>query len=141
MSGGKRGSRGFFYNPTVVEIRNEKAMLLGEECFGPVLPLIRVESIDDAIVATNQSLFGLGASIWTSAPKEAQKIARQLSCGMIWINDVNVAFPETPWGGVKSSGIGFELSDYAFDEYTTKQHINIETSSDATRVWWYPYGE
>lgn len=85
-------------------------------------------------------LFGLGTSIWTTDLDKATAMAREIRTGMVWINDVNVAFPEAPWGGIKNSGVGFELSRHAFREYSWPQHISIETDVETiSKPWWYPY--
>lgn len=139
LAGGKRGSSGYYFEPTIMEVTNEASVTLGEECFGPLLPLIKVESMRIAVEAANSSSYGLGASVWGRDLKRAEEIGRQLEVGMVWINDVNVAFPEAPWGGRKNSGIGFELSSEALLEYCVRKHISIETGDDKDRIWWYPY--
>lgn len=139
--GGKRGSRGYFYMPTLIEVKNESAAIFDQECFGPILPLIKVNSTDEAIRAANHGEFGLGASVWSKDLQEARIVADQLQCGMVWINDVNVAFPQAPWAGIKNSGVGFELSSQALHNYTYGQHLSVETNLVETRKpWWYPYG-
>jgi acyl-CoA reductase-like NAD-dependent aldehyde dehydrogenase len=140
LFGGEVGKTGTYLEPTVIEISNRKADLLNSECFGPVLPLIKYETLDDAINEANNSEYGLGASVWGTDLTKARQVAERLKAGMVWINDVNVAFPEAPWGGVKDSGIGFELSEEALKEYSTIKHINTETSRETRRFWWYPYG-
>lgn len=131
--------RGFYYAPTVLTDVPKDADLLHRECFGPVLPLISVSDEAEAIKMANDSPYGLGASIWTKDTVRGRSIASQLAAGMIWINDVNVAFPEAPWGGQKQSGIGVELSKWGLFEYTNKKHISVELSEDVRRAWWYPY--
>jgi acyl-CoA reductase-like NAD-dependent aldehyde dehydrogenase len=88
----------------------------------------------------NDTAFGLGASVWTGDTARGVSIGRQLDVGMVWINDVNVAFAEAPWGGVKNSGQAFELSADCLREYVFRKHVSVEKSKDARRAWWYPYG-
>jgi acyl-CoA reductase-like NAD-dependent aldehyde dehydrogenase len=139
LVGGEREEVGYFVRPAVIEVQNETTDILKSECFGPLLPLIEVGSVDDAVEAANSSDYGLGASVWTRDLVYGQGIAKRLQVGMVWINDINIAFPEAPWGGTKNSGIGFELSPGVFDEYTLPKHISTEMGGDPTRAWWYPY--
>ena len=128
-----------YYPPTLMEVIEPTDYLHNQECFGPVIPITPVESIQEAIDLTKDSSFGLGASIWTADPNIALNLAKKLGVGMVWMNDVNIAFPEAPWGGVKKSGRGFELSGDVFREYTRPSHICLETSNETRRFWWYPY--
>ena len=98
-----------------------------------------VSSLDNAIEMANDSIYGLGASVWCSDIAKAEYISSKLDSGMVWVNDVNVAFPEAPWSGVKNSGGGIDLSEFGLYEYVNLKHINKENSSDKTRAWWYPY--
>ena len=141
LTGGKRATAlaGSYYEPTVLVNLTPEMMIMQEECFGPVLPIIHVGSIDEAVDQANASIYGLGASVWTSSRGLAERIAERLDVGMVWVNDVNVAFAEAPWGGAKQSGLGYELSPDAILEFTRKKHLNVETSGDVRRFWWYPY--
>lgn len=131
--------KGYYLLPTIITNLSSDMDLVENECFAPVMPIHSVRSLEEAVSITNSSKFGLGASIWTEDKRKADKIAKQLNVGMVWHNDVNIAFPSAPWGGRKYSGIGSELSSGAFDEYGCKKHICFENSSDITRDWWYPY--
>jgi len=141
LSGGKqiKGKSGLYYPPTVLIGVTSDMRIMREECFGPLLPIMFVNDTDEAINFANDSIYGLGASIWTVDKNKGIDIARKIQSGMVWINDVNVAFPEAPWGGIKSSGIGIALSDQAIYEYTEYKHISIEQSDEQKRIWWYPY--
>jgi acyl-CoA reductase-like NAD-dependent aldehyde dehydrogenase len=139
LCGGEAVGGGYQISPVVVELDNDKARLLREECFGPLLPLVRFKDVRAAIQRANASESGLGASIWTSSTQNALAISRELEVGMVWINDVNVAFAEAPWGGCKNSGYGLELSPGVLLEYGMVKHISVETSTDPRRFWWYPY--
>jgi len=143
LVGGKRidHSNGYYYSPTVLTNVSSSMRLMTEECFGPVLPIVTVADTQEAVELANKSAYGLGASVWTSDLEKGQEIAKTIQSGMVWINDVNVAFPETPWGGVKCSGIGTELSEWGLYEYVQRKHINVETSPNNRRDWWYPYQE
>jgi betaine-aldehyde dehydrogenase len=110
-----------------------------EECFGPLLPVTFVNNTEEAVTLANESQYGLGASIWTSNNNKGIDLAKKLQVGMVWINDVNIAFPEAPWGGKKNSGIGIALSDDAIYEYVNKKHISSDESKEEKRIGWYPY--
>ncbi len=141
LTGGapEKSMPGFFFPPTILSDVPPDARLLSEECFGPVMPLLTVKDIREAVASANDSSFGLGASVWTSDVTQGRRIANSLLCGMVWINDVNVAFPQAPWGGVKASGIGSELGEWGFYEYVTKKHVSHDESAEVRRAWWYPY--
>jgi acyl-CoA reductase-like NAD-dependent aldehyde dehydrogenase len=141
LTGGRRvdGINGYFFLPTVMTNLDMTMNLMNEECFGPVLPIISVKDTTDAIERANHSIYGLGGSVWTSNLEKGVKIAKSIQAGMVWVNDVNVAFPETPWGGIKNSGLGVELSEFGIYEFVQPKHINIEISSNTRRDWWYPY--
>lgn len=142
LTGGKRPDskpKGFYYLPTVLTGVDDSMRMLSEETFGPVLPITLVDDTAQAVSLANGSCYGLGASVWTSNVSRGEEIAQLLDVGMVWINDVNVAFPQCPWGGKKDSGLGVELSKWGIYEYTNKKHINIEVSQSVRRDWWYPY--
>lgn len=141
LVGGKRiqQSGGYYYSPTILANVSPSMRLMSEECFGPVLPIVTVADTKEAVALANESEYGLGASIWTADLEKGRAIANSIQSGMVWINDVNVAFPETPWGGIKCSGVGTELSEWGLYEYVQRKHISIENSSNTRRDWWYPY--
>jgi len=141
LTGGIRSKdhKGYYLLPTIITNLSNDMDLVENECFAPFMPIQSVKSVEEAVDIANSSKYGLGASIWTEDKRKAAEIAKQLNVGMVWHNDINIAFPSAPWGGIKYSGIGFELSPGAFDEYGYKKHICIENSSDKTRDWWYPY--
>ncbi|MCH9053689.1 MAG: aldehyde dehydrogenase family protein [Proteobacteria bacterium] len=141
LVGGKRvtGRPGYYYEPTVLTGLNSSMRIMNEECFGPILPITVVEDEKEAVKLANESNYGLGASIWTGEISRAVELAKELHVGMVWVNDVNVAFVEAPWGGVKGSGQGFELSPDCLLEYVVRKHLSVEKSSEVRRIWWYPY--
>lgn len=141
LTGGKRIDKqsGLYFQPTVLTNITKDMKIMKEECFGPLLPIVFVDNIEEAIAMANDSNYGLGASIWTSNIEKGLELSNEIQSGMVWINDVNVAFPEAPWGGIKNSGIGIALSDQAIYEYIEYKHISIEQSEEQRRIWWYPY--
>lgn len=114
---GSAYSKGYFFEPTLIVDVPEDSRLLKEEVFGPVLPLVRVKNLDEAIKAANNSCYGLGASIWTKNIDRARIGCEQLNAGIIWLNQHLKVAPEAPFGGIKESGIGKENGPDALSEY------------------------
>jgi succinate-semialdehyde dehydrogenase/glutarate-semialdehyde dehydrogenase len=113
-----------------------------EEIFGPVLPIIVVESEDEAVALANDSAFGLGASVWTSDRPKGQRIARELEAGMVWINDHMFSHGacQCPWGGVKDSGLGRTHSKFGLYECVNVK-LRVWEPSTVRNPWWHPYDE
>jgi succinate-semialdehyde dehydrogenase/glutarate-semialdehyde dehydrogenase len=122
LVGGKRPtdgnlSKGFFFEPAVVTDVPENSKLVNEEVFGPVLPVFKVKTLEEAIAKANSSQWGLGASIWTNNMKYANQAAREIQSGMLWVNQIHYGYDEMPFGGVKASGIGHEHGPEALEYY------------------------
>ncbi len=120
-------NRGYFFEPTLIADVPRESRLLKEEVFGPVLPVVRVKDLDEAIEEANNSSYGLGASIWTKNLDRAISGCEQLDAGIIWINQHLKIAPEVPFGGVKESGIGRENGPYALSEYLDLKTIMLKT--------------
>ncbi len=122
---GGQYSNGYFYSPTLaVDVAGDSA-LLREETFGPVLPIIVVKDLDEAIERANDSKFGLGSSIWTRDMGKARQACEMLQSGITWVNQHTKLPPELPFGGVKDSGIGRENGLEAIDAYYELKSIMI----------------
>ncbi len=122
LIGGKRPddaalANGFFFEPTVVVDVPEDSKLVTEEVFGPVLPVWKVKSLEEAIEKANQSRWGLGSSIWTKNLVWANRAIQEIEAGMTWVNQIHYGYDELPFGGVKASGIGHEHGPEAVDYY------------------------
>jgi acyl-CoA reductase-like NAD-dependent aldehyde dehydrogenase len=128
-----------YFPPAIVRDLAKNARLLTEECFGPILPVESFEDVNTVIGEINNSKYGLGASVWGSSNTATKSVAEQLSVGMVWINDVNVAFPQSTWGGRRNSGGFAELGRNAILNFTFPKHVNNETASEDRRAWWFPY--
>lgn len=129
LTGGKKQSEfqvGYFYLPTVMARVNERMRILKEEVFGPVVPIVTFNSIDDAIEQANNTSYGLGASVWTSDQGRAEEISKRLEAGFVTVNDTNLVFPQLPFGGVKASGIGRELSKHGIWEFCNIKSVIIK---------------
>ncbi|HXV99363.1 MAG TPA: aldehyde dehydrogenase family protein, partial [Anaerolineae bacterium] len=116
-------NQGYFFNPAVVVNVPEESRLVTEEVFGPVLPVFKVSSLDEAIAKANASPWGLGASIWTNNMKWANQAAREVESGMLWVNQIHYGYDEMPFGGVKASGIGREHGPEALDYYLEPKSV------------------
>ncbi|HEY5219358.1 MAG TPA: NAD-dependent succinate-semialdehyde dehydrogenase, partial [Gemmatimonadaceae bacterium] len=118
LTGGARLDRpGAFFAPTVLADIPAEAPAYTDELFGPVAALVRAHDIDEAIRIANDTRFGLGASAWTRDPDEAAKFARELEAGSVFVNAMVSSDPRFPFGGVKSSGYGRELSAFGLREF------------------------
>lgn len=115
-----------FYMPTVITNVKNNMLILTEETFGPVAPIIVVKDEKEAIKIANNSRFGLGASLWTRNIKKAEKLAKQIEAGTISVNGMVKSDPRLPFGGIKDSGIGRELSHYGIKEFVNIKSIVIE---------------
>lgn len=120
--GGRIDREGSFYQPTVLSNVKKGMLAYSEELFGPVAIMIRARDTNEAIEIANDTPFGLGASIWTSNVKQAKELTRQIDSGAVFINGLVKSDPRLPFGGVKTSGYGRELSHYGIKEF-----VNIKT--------------
>jgi acyl-CoA reductase-like NAD-dependent aldehyde dehydrogenase len=139
--GGKRGSLGLFYQPTVLSNVRQDMDIARKEIFGPVIPVIAVRDEQEAVTLANDSHLGLLAYVFSEDKARARDLAEQLEAGTV-INDVlsTYACPETPWGGVKMSGIGRTHSAHGLRDFCQTRHVNYDRFSLGKReVWWYPY--
>ncbi len=144
LTGGVRpAGRGFFYPPTVLVSLGDEMEVMREETFGPLLPVVPVDSIDEAIRRANQSKFGLTASGWTRSRATAARLQRELEAGVVTINDHAVAFGEQTgaWGGVRESGIGRTHGQFGFHEMVNVKYVMRDPGTDKAMPWYYPYDE
>jgi len=114
---GPEYARGYFLQPTVLLDVPDDAALWQEECFGPVLPLMPVRDLDEALARANASPYGLGAAIWSANDRRIEHFVDRIHAGMVWVNYKPLSLPEAPFGGVKDSGIGRELGAEGLAEY------------------------
>ncbi|HEU5488561.1 MAG TPA: NAD-dependent succinate-semialdehyde dehydrogenase [Candidatus Nitrosotalea sp.] len=124
LTGGKRlKDKGYFYAPTVLDNITPDMLVAHEEVFGPVAPVTIVEDENEAIRLANSSQYGLGASIWTQNLDKAEKLSRQVESGIVTVNNVVISDPRIPFGGVKQSGFGRELSKYGMLEFVNVKSV------------------
>lgn len=112
LTGGQRvdAGEGWFYAPTVVAELTREMRLWDEEAFGPVASLYKVDSLESALQVANESDFGLGSAFWSNDPGEIARAERGIEAGAVFINGMTISYPELPFGGIKHSGFGRELS-------------------------------
>ena len=136
------GLAGAFYAPTVLTGVTHAMRIMREEIFGPVLPIVVVDSEDEAVALANDSQFGLGASVWTSDRSKGELVARELEAGMVWINDHMFSHGacQCSWGGVKESGLGRTHSKFGLYECVNIK-LRVWEPSTVRNAWWYPYDE
>jgi succinate-semialdehyde dehydrogenase/glutarate-semialdehyde dehydrogenase len=114
--------KGWFFAPCVILNPTRNMRVLNEEVFGPLAPIMIVRSETEAVTAANDSRFGLGAAVWSRDADRAQRLARRIESGSVTINDMVKSDPRLPFGGVKKSGFGRELSHYGMREF-----VNVKT--------------
>ncbi len=139
---------GFYYEPTVLVGVNHQMSVMREETFGPVLPVMKFKTEEEAVALANDTVYGLTASVWGSDPKRARRVAERIEAGTVTVNDHAYTYGavETPWQGFKESGLGVSHSAWGLQEFTQPLHINEPgglmgraAARMATRPWFYPY--
>jgi succinate-semialdehyde dehydrogenase/glutarate-semialdehyde dehydrogenase len=114
--------RGYFYPPTILAGVKRGMRAYHEELFGPVASVIAVKDLDRAVLAANDTSFGLGGSVWTRDSRKGEEVAARLEAGVVFVNGLVKSDPRLPFGGIKGSGYGRELSHYGIKEF-----VNIQT--------------
>ena len=126
LTGGEQiGSKGYFYKPTVLKNVTPNMRMGQEEVFGPAAPIMVADDEIEAVRLANDSQYGLGASIWTEDLDKAEKLSRMIQSGMVTVNNVVISDPRVPFGGVKRSGFGRELSRYGMLEFVNIKSIRF----------------
>ena len=126
LLGGKRpDGPGWFYPATVISGITPKMRLYSEEVFGPVASMYRVANVDEALELANATVFGLGSNVWTNDSAEQERFVRDMVAGAVFVNGMTTSFPDLPFGGVKTSGYGRELSAHGIREFCNIKAIWI----------------
>lgn len=126
LAGGKSwGQAGYYYEPTILVDVSPEMPAMAEELFGPVMPIIAVDSVDQAIELANSSIYGLGGTVFSADQQKAEEIASKLDTGCVFINSHIKSDPKVPFGGVKKSGYGRELSHYGIKEFVNIKSVCI----------------
>jgi len=143
LCGGDRNRElgGYYFQPTVLTDVDHSFSIMREETFGPVLPLMTFKTEEEAIRLANDSPYGLTASVWTTDIARGKRMAAQLQAGTIMINECTYthALPQTPWGGVKQSGVGRTHSKWGLMELVELEHVHVNRMARTKDPWWYGY--
>jgi len=132
-----------FYAPTVLADVTHAMLIMREETFGPVLPVMAFDSDEEAVRLANDSEYGLAASIWTRDRARGEALSRRIQAGTVMINDAISCFgiSEAPHGGVKASGIGRTHGRFGLEEMVRIKYIDSDGLPGMKKLWWYQYGE
>ncbi len=145
LAGGRRNPdlKGLFYEPTVLVDVDHNMLVMKEETFGPIIPIMRVRDEDEAIRLANDTEFGLGANVWTNEIETGLELAKRIHSGSVNINDMTVTFgvPEAPFGGVKNSGIGRVNGETGLKGYCNVQPVIIDQFGGQITSELYPTTE
>ena len=117
--------KGYFIRPTIVRDVGDDAAIVKEEQFGPILPVLKYKDVDDAIARTNNSEYGLGATVWSNSNERAYAVASRIESGTVWINKHLDLPPDIPFAGAKQSGLGIEMGQQGLEEFTQQRVINM----------------
>ncbi|MGV2951548.1 gamma-aminobutyraldehyde dehydrogenase [Glutamicibacter sp. AGC46] len=136
LAGGKQlPGDGWFYRPTLVVGAAQDSEIVQQEVFGPVLVALAFDTDDEAIELANDTPYGLAASAWTKNVDRAMRASAEIQAGCVWINEHILIVSDMPHGGYKASGMGKDMSQYSFDEYTNVKHVMISHDPAAHREW------
>ncbi|MEP6708160.1 MAG: aldehyde dehydrogenase family protein [Pyrinomonadaceae bacterium] len=143
LTGGRRAKdlSGSFYEPTVLTGVDHTMEVMREETFGPVLPVMTFKSDEEAVRLANDSVYGLTASVWTKDIARGKRLAEQIDAGTVMVNEVMYThgIAQTPWGGMKQSGLGRTHGRMGLLELVAPQHIHVNRFSFLPDVWWFRY--
>lgn len=129
--------KGYFYEPTVLSQVNEDMEVMCRETFGPVLPVVAVDSLEEALQRANRSEYGLGATLFTQDAKKVLRYIEEIEAGNVWINDPLIDNVAGPFGGMKRSGLGRELGHEGLEDFQETKYIHWEVLG-REKPWWYP---
>jgi betaine-aldehyde dehydrogenase len=141
LAGGRKPKhlkQGYFYEPTVLADVDHRMSVMRDETFGPVCPVMPYRNFDEAIKLANDSIYGLGANLYTHDSRKVKKFFEEVWAGTIWINDPLTDNDAGPFGGFKATGGSRELGEEGFAEFQQAKHVHWDFEQKA-KPWWYPY--
>ena len=108
-----------------------------EEIFGPVLSVIKYNTVEEAVSQANDSQYGLGGGVWSKDKEKAMSVAKKLRAGTVWINEWHLISEKAPFGGYKQSGVGREFGVEGLHEYMETKHLHIDEVGERSKKFWY----
>jgi len=144
ICGGERPSKhkkGWFVQPTILTDVTPDSEIITDEAFGPVVPICRVKSFEEALELANTSEFGLGANLYSSDMQESMRAIEAIQSGILWINAPLLDNDALPFGGRKLSGIGRQLGAEGLAQFQTSKFVMLDPTASAQDFWWFPYQE
>ena len=132
-------NKGWFVEPTVLTEVTPEMDILQNESFGPVAPICRVQSFDEAIELANRSDYGLGANLYTRDTDETFRAVREIQSGILWINAPLLDNDALPFGGRKLSGNGRQLGPEGLSQFQNTKFVMIDPKAERQDFWWFPY--
>jgi acyl-CoA reductase-like NAD-dependent aldehyde dehydrogenase len=139
ICGGKRTGKGLWFEPTILDHCDHTMKVMQEPTFGPVIPIARFKTVEDAIRLANDCEYGLNGCVWSGDVKKATAIARRLQAGTVFVNNhaFTGAIPAAPWTGVKKSGHGIANSTFSLGHYTRPRTVVVDRKKSVDG-WWFP---
>jgi aldehyde dehydrogenase (NAD+) len=131
------GEGGFYVAPTIFGGVDNDMRIAREEIFGPVLSVIRYETVEDAIRMANDSIYGLAGGVWSRDIPRALNVARRLRCGTVWVNDWHLLSPAAPHGGYRQSGVGREFGPWGLKGYLETKYVRVDQVPTREGKFWY----
>jgi acyl-CoA reductase-like NAD-dependent aldehyde dehydrogenase len=144
LTGGDRPAhllKGWFVNPTVLGDVSPDAPIMNDETFGPVAPVSKVASFDQALTLANRSRYALGATVYTTDLDESMRAVNELEAGMVWVNAPLLDNDAGPFGGRKQSGMGRQLGAEGLDTFRHTKLSMIDHAAKPHDFWWFPYSD
>jgi acyl-CoA reductase-like NAD-dependent aldehyde dehydrogenase len=142
VTGGERAEvaghdGGYYYKPTIFADVKNSMRIAQEEIFGPVLSVIKYDSVEEAIQMANDSIYGLGGGVWSRDIPRAIGVAKRIRTGTVWVNDYHLLSAYAPFGGYKQSGVGRELGVWGIREYQQTKYIHVDQTPSKDQKFWY----